>query len=205
MMPQKNQAILLIGPTGVGKTPLGDQCQLEGIGGRACRHFDFGSNLRQAALSGFSDPFLNASDVAVIRSVLSTGALLENETFHIAEKIFEAFIEKHRIDPETLIVLNGLPRHVDQAEAMARRVEIRALVVLESTPENVSKRIRRNTGGDRSGRTDDNPDEIAAKLDIYHRRTRPLIGHYASRNIPRITLSVDVHTTATDLLSRIAI
>jgi len=36
------EAVLLVGPTAAGKTPLGDALQAGGLWGRACRHFDSG-------------------------------------------------------------------------------------------------------------------------------------------------------------------
>ena len=44
-----NKAILLLGPTGSGKSPLGDELEANGLNGRRCLHFDFGRRLRRAA------------------------------------------------------------------------------------------------------------------------------------------------------------
>jgi len=52
----RRDAILLVGPTGAGKTPLGEWLQLHGLWGRRCHHFDFGTNLREVA-SGNSAGF----------------------------------------------------------------------------------------------------------------------------------------------------
>jgi len=38
-----SRAILLIGPTGSGKTPLGDWLQAYGFCGHRCHRFDFGA------------------------------------------------------------------------------------------------------------------------------------------------------------------
>ena len=45
----KEKAILLVGPTGIGKTPLGDLMEKKGLRGCRCFHFDFGANLRVLA------------------------------------------------------------------------------------------------------------------------------------------------------------
>ena len=45
----KPQAVVLLGPTGSGKTPLGEWLEAKGLGGRRCHHFDFGTRLRRVA------------------------------------------------------------------------------------------------------------------------------------------------------------
>ncbi len=42
-------SILLLGPTGAGKSPLGNQMEQNGIRGKRCFHFDFGHELRSIA------------------------------------------------------------------------------------------------------------------------------------------------------------
>jgi hypothetical protein len=46
VVPNSLPALLLLGPTGAGKTPLGDWLEAHGLWGRPCHHFDFGANLR---------------------------------------------------------------------------------------------------------------------------------------------------------------
>ena len=45
----RQPGILLLGPTGSGKTPLGDRLQIRDLWGRRCHHFDFGVRLRDVA------------------------------------------------------------------------------------------------------------------------------------------------------------
>ena len=113
-------ALLLIGPTGSGKTPLGDLLDREGLWHRRCCHFDFGERMRRivAGAGGMGVPpmggvstgetpvgptvkmpvprrmgivaggaALSPTVVEFLRGVLASGALLEDEHFHIAEKI----------------------------------------------------------------------------------------------------------------------
>ncbi|MDW7761659.1 MAG: hypothetical protein SCM96_13625 [Acidobacteriota bacterium] len=42
-------AVLILGPTGSGKTPLGRELETRGHAGRRCRHFDFGAEMRALA------------------------------------------------------------------------------------------------------------------------------------------------------------
>jgi adenylate kinase family enzyme len=201
-MGMKKNALLLIGPTGSGKTPLGNLIQERGFGNRKCFHFDFGQNLRQAGESPFLKERLGSSDLVFIQKVLREGLLLENETFHIAEKIFRAFVDHNAIKDEDLILLNGLPRHVDQAEEVGRLVAIQRVMVLECSPETVQERIRLNSGGDRGGRADDSLEEIQKKLDLFQSRTLPLMNYFTTRNVPVETCRVEVHTTALELMKQ---
>jgi hypothetical protein len=56
-----------------------------------------------------------ATDPAFIRDILKTGALLEKQTFWVAESIVRAFIAQQGMGPEDWLALNGLPRHAAQA------------------------------------------------------------------------------------------
>ncbi len=83
----RNRAILLIGPTGSGKTPLGELLEGKGLFGSRCFHFDFGKNLREIALKDKPIGSLTRADIDLIRYLVESRALLEDEQFHIAEKI----------------------------------------------------------------------------------------------------------------------
>jgi adenylate kinase len=114
----RHEALLLLGPTGSGKTPLGQVIAERGIHGRCTAHFDFGENLRAAAARSAEDALLSVEDISFLRHVLDTGALLDDKDFPIAERILKWFIGRSAAAPDTLIALNGLPRHTGQAKAI---------------------------------------------------------------------------------------
>jgi len=194
----KPQAIVLVGPTGSGKTPLGDRLEAHGLWGRRCRHFDFGENLRRAA-EGACAAGLTESELTFIRSVLESGALLEDEDFPVAEKILRAFLRERRADERDLMVLNGLPRHVGQAHDLERIVEVSAIIELRCTEEVVRERIGSNVGGDRGGRADDGAGSVRDRLDVFARRTSPMLEHYRRASVRVMTVQVAVDTTAQDV------
>ena len=177
--PGKPEAILLLGPTGSGKTPLGQALEKKGYEGRRCAHFDFGANLREIAALKRPPRGFTERDMSIIRDSLRTGALLENENFPIAVKVLERFRKKRRMRPGDLLILNGLPRHAGQAADMERIVKVVKVICLEATLKEVRERIRRNAGGDRSGREDDSDAEIARKYADYKKRTKPLLTYYS--------------------------
>lgn len=174
-------AVLLLGPTGAGKSPLGLQIEKNGICGLRCFHFDFGHELRSIANFGHIPEGFQTKDLSFIRNVLHKGLLLENEDFHIAEKVMLRFFRRKDFRRDDILLLNGLPRHADQAKAMESIVDVRSLIVIECIPGEVHKRIQMNTGRDRAGRADDSCDMISRKLELFHSRTAPLIDYYTNR------------------------
>lgn len=187
--------VLLLGPTGAGKSPLGDLFEGRGLLGKRCLHFDFGRELRTiAACSGPPEGF-TVSDHTFIQGVLEKGLLLENEHFPIAEKIVRSFLSRKDFSHSDILILNGLPRHAGQAQDMARLVQMLAVAVLECDAVEVEKRIVLNTGGDRAGRTDDASHMIGRKIALFRERTAPLIDYYDSIGcrIIRVPVKADTH------------
>lgn len=171
----KPRAILLVGPTGSGKSPIG--MFLETIG--PFRHFDFGAELRAAAEGQRG---LESDDVAYVRHLLDGQLLLPDERFGLAVRLLEGFIATSGFDPaREWLVLNGLPRHIAQARALAPHVNVRHVFVLDCDPETVAARVARRRRGeslDHPCRPDDTPEAVARKLAIYQAETLPLIDHY---------------------------
>lgn len=191
-------ALLLVGPTGAGKTPLGEELARRGLTGRRTVHFDFGAQLRQ--MVECPPPNLLAPpEILFLKDVLATGALLEDQHFPLAGKILRWFISRTQLGSGEWLILNGLPRHRGQAKAMEGLVSVAAVVELVCPAEVVLQRIQSNAGGDRAGRVDDDLPLVQRKLEIYHSRTRPLIDFYRELGTPVIPLNVGPATTAAEL------
>ena len=171
-------SILLLGPTGVGKSPLGDALARNGLFGRRCHHLDFGSELRRiVSATGASEDY-TADELDFIHGVLERGLLLENEHFLLAEKIISLFLMRSGFAASDLLVLNGIPRHEGQARDIEKIARVHALIVLDCSGEVVFCRIRDNAGGDRTERRDDEIGLIEKKLRIFRERTSPLVIYY---------------------------
>ncbi len=196
---RSNEAILLLGPTGAGKSPLGDCLAEQGLNGRRCVHFDFGAQLRHAAAHGGRG--LSDEDVVYVRKVLAEGALLEDEAFGIARGILKHFMADREVRAEDRVVLNGLPRHVGQARDVGSVLDVTMVVVLECSAEVVRARIAQNSGGDRTGRTDDSIAQIEHKLSLYAERTHPLLDHYRAEGVQLRLVPVGIATTPTDIVT----
>ena len=187
-------ALLLLGPTGAGKSPFGDHMEEVGVGSGRCCHFDFGEHLRGAAADPNAYPSLGAEALAVIRNVLDTGALLENHQFEIVETLFGEFAERRGMNASDWVLLNGMPRHVGQAEGVKRFAEVKIVVSLACEEALVYQRIATNAGGDRTHREDDQREAVKNKLRIFNERTMPLVAHYRGAGARVIEVPVGLDT-----------
>jgi adenylate kinase family enzyme len=188
-------AVLMLGPTGSGKSPLGEFITSRGFLGRRSHHLDFGSELR-SIVSGIGSSAYSPVERDFLFGVLEHGLLLENEHFSLAEKILSLFLDRARFRAGDVLVLNGIPRHEGQARDIATIATIHAVVVLSCSLDSVFCRIEGNTGGDRTGRSDDERALVEKKLKIYSDRTAPLIKHYEESGSRIYRIDINESTTA---------
>ncbi|MEX2157725.1 MAG: adenylate kinase [Gemmatimonadales bacterium] len=83
-------------------------------------------------------------------------------------------------------IFDGFPRTAAQAELVDRTLAERGqrlnhILLLDVTEDELVRRMRQRAQIE--GRTDDTPEAIATRLQIYQRDTAPLIAHYAQRGI----------------------
>lgn len=134
---------------------------------------------------------------------ISTGELLRD---HIARgtelgKVADDFISKGNLIPDELmldileheldahpdakgVIFDGFPRTIPQAEALNKMLEkrgtkVHAVVGLEVPEEELTQRLLKR--GLESGRSDDNAETIAKRLEVYRRQTEPLKEYYNRR------------------------
>lgn len=137
---------------------------------------------------------------------ISTGELLRD---HIARgtdlgKVAESYISKGHLIPDDLmieilenvldtnpetvngVIFDGFPRTVPQAHALRdmlkrRGAKVNAVVGLEVEDNELTERLLKR--GRESGRSDDNADTIANRLNVYHSQTMPLRDFYVNEGI----------------------
>ena len=83
-------------------------------------------------------------------------------------------------------IFDGFPRTAAQAELVDKTLAQRGqrlnhILLMDVTEEELVRRMRARAQIE--GRTDDAPEAIATRLQVYQRDTAPLIAHYAQRGI----------------------
>lgn len=134
---------------------------------------------------------------------ISTGEVLRS---HIAKgsdlgKIADGYISKGQLIPDDLmidilasefdnrasdckgVIFDGFPRTIPQAQALQRLLqqrgtELHAVVGLEVPEDELVERLINR--GKISGRSDDNPEAIKQRLEVYHKETSPLKEFYST-------------------------
>jgi adenylate kinase family enzyme len=192
-------SLLLVGPTGSGKTPLGEEIGRRGLDGRRCVHFDFGANLRAAAAGPKSWDMLTPLELESVRTSLATGALFEDKDMPMIVKILGAFAMRTRLTSDSLLILNGLPRHRRQAESLAGVVAVERVVRIEASAAVIRERIRLDPGGDRAARIDDTLEAVEGRLDDFRERTLPLLDYYRDRGVPVHVFPITAAMTAPEM------
>lgn len=192
-------SLLLVGPTGSGKSPLGDELEQRGLRGRRCLHFDFGANLRAIAAAPEGTSGFGTAEVLAIRTSLATGALFEDRDIALIIKVLQRFVAARDWTPGSLLILNGLPRHRGQAELLAGAVTVERVIVLDAGAGVIRERIRLDPGGDRAGRADDTLEAIGRRMADYRARTMPLVEFYRERGVPVSVISVTAGMSAAEM------
>ena len=92
-------------------------------------------------------------------------------------------------------VFDGFPRTAAQAELVDRTLAERGqrlnhILLLDVSEDELVRRLQQRAGIE--GRSDDTPEAIRTRLQVYQRDTAPLIAHYAERGIVKRVPGVGV-------------
>jgi adenylate kinase len=161
--------VVLLGPPGSGK---GTQAKLlsQRLGIPA---ISTGEILRAAVAEG--TPLGQQAKAVMERGELVSDAIM---TELVRERI-------HRPDAARGFILDGFPRTVQQAEALAAMLGngTRLSAVLNfSVPEEVlAARLLERARAE--GRADDRPETVRERIRIYRDKTSPLVGYYRERGL----------------------
>lgn len=159
--------IFLLGPQGCGKgTQAVRLSEFLGL-----PHFSMGHLLREEVSTG--------SELGeMLKNILNTGSLVPDE---VAKKVLLKRLAKP--DAASGYILDGFPRNMEQFNAFADCDQPTAVIVI-TIPRDISlERLTKRALLE--GRTDDTPEVIARRLDIYENDTIPVIEEYKKRGIVR--------------------
>lgn len=134
---------------------------------------------------------------------LSTGDILRSEVKAETElgKQAKSFMDAGKLVPDELLLqmmdarlrkpdcdtgylLDGFPRTIPQAEGLEQLLEamghkLDAVISITANEEELINRLVLR--GKTSGRSDDTPEVIRQRLEVYRRQTEPLLDFYSSR------------------------
>ncbi|NUP73155.1 MAG: adenylate kinase [Sinomonas sp.] len=162
--------ILIMGPPGVGK---GTQAE------RLAKHLSV-PTISTGNL--FREEVRNETSLGLkIRDMLARGQYVSDEITNkvVADRLGQP-------DAAEGFILDGYPRTLAQVEALdqilaQRSSKLDAVVVLEADHEQLVERILLRAV--EQGRSDDTPEVIAHRLDVYARETAQLISAYEARGL----------------------
>ncbi len=192
------RSILIFGPPGSGKGTLGKFLSSAG------NHFHLSSGDIFRGLS----PESPAGQL--YHNYAGKGLLLPDEvTIQIWHHYVHGLIATNRYFPsQQLLLLDGIPRTLRQADLLGKHVRIEAVIVLEvGHIEELIKRIQRRALIEK--RTDDmDPHVLRTRMEVYAQDTLKLLKHYPEILVSRFDGSQtplevlrDVLVSLSDLLS----
>ncbi len=168
-MQQKFNAMLLLGAPGTGKGTQGKMLgTLPGV-----VHVAMGDIFRALDKN---------SELGKIFREYSTQGLLVPDEFVVKlwKQHMDQLVAGGRYRPvDDLLVLDGIPRNVDQAKALEQYVSVRKIVVLRCDHGIQSVIQRMKDRALKEGRADDaNEATIRRRFEVYDAETAPVLAHY---------------------------
>jgi adenylate kinase len=167
------RSVLIFGPPGSGKGTLGKFLSSAG------NHFHLSSGDIFRGLSPESPAGM------LYHNYAGKGLLLPDEvTIQIWHHFVNGLIATNRYFPkDQLLLLDGIPRTIRQADLLERYIHIERIIVLEiENVEELIKRIQRRALIEK--RTDDmDPHVLKTRMEVYERDTLKLLKHYPNKVI----------------------
>ena len=199
---EKFRSVLIFGPPGSGKGTLGKELSSAG------NHFHLSSGDIFRGLSPESPAG------KLYHNYAAKGLLLPDEvTIQIWKHYVHGLIATNRYFPtQQLLLLDGLPRTIRQAQLLENLIKIEKIIVLEiPNKEKLIKRIQRRGLIEKRG-DDMDPQVLKTRMDVYEKETIKLLKHYPENmisffNADQKPLEVlrDVLVNLSDLLSSYSI
>ena len=172
---KRYRAILLFGPPGSGKGTQGKI--LASIPGF----------FHSATGDIFRSLDLQSQAGQIMQQYMSRGELVPDEfTVNVWKNYIRGMELVHQFHSSSeILVLDGIPRSVKQAQLLEDTVEVVRIIHLVADYEKMVERIRRRAF--KENRADDaKEDVIRRRMQVYERDTKPLLAHYPRRLVANI-------------------
>jgi adenylate kinase len=161
--------IILLGPPGTGK------------GTQALKIKDKYNLLHISTGDIFRKEIEDQSEIGLkVKALINKGLLVPD---NIVIEILKKAIEK--VKPEQGLLFDGFPRTIVQAKALDKILEeknipVSLVIFLNTNKEELIKRILLRA--DTMKRSDDTPEIINNRLEVYKKQTEPLLDYYKKQN-----------------------
>jgi len=148
----------------------------------------------------------------ILRAAVQAGTPLGKEAKRymdggklVPDAVILGLIKDELVKPEATAgaILDGFPRTAAQAELVDRTLAERGqrlnhILLLDVAEDELVRRLQGRASLE--GRSDDTPEAIRTRLEVYQRDTAPLIAHYAQRgNVHRVPATGTVEEIATEI------
>ena len=188
------RSVLIFGPPGSGKGTLGKFLSSAG------NHFHLSSGDIFRGLSPESPAG------KLYHSYAGKGLLLPDEvTIQIWHHYLHGLIATNRYFPsQQLLLLDGIPRTLRQADLLERHIQIEGVIVLEMDQvEKLIGRLRRRGLIEKRG-DDMDPAVLKTRMEVYQRDTVKLLKHYPEKLLHRFNADQKPLEVLRDVLVRLS-
>ena len=164
--------IILFGPPGAGK---GTQAKM------LCRKYNL---LHLSTGEILRDEIRQNSELGKnIKEIIESGKLVSDE---IIVKILNLTMESNKTDGLSGYLFDGFPRNIDQANLLSDlldslKIKIDCILLIEVDEPILLERILLRKKSE--GRSDDNKETLASRIQVYSKETEPLIEHYSLNHV----------------------
>jgi adenylate kinase len=135
----------------------------------------------------------------------SRGQLVPDDiTVELWKEAIDAAVDAHKFKPDIdILVLDGIPRNVGQAEIMEKMIDVQQLFHLSCPDrETLFQRLKKRALKD--NRLDDaNEQVIQKRLDIYEKESKPVLGYYPKQCVTVIDATQPPAKVLFDILASV--